>query len=336
MKLASLRGMSFTNNIIFDVKNSGNRDNCFAPYIHLHKQMLKAGITLNTVDLNIGKAVNFELHHDVQGQTSSSLNYLLMLESDFIAKSNGVARNWDRYRKVFTWRDDLVDGKKFIKIYFPNPIVIPFVDGWRSRSHFCVLIAGNKSLSFSDDRDLYKERVKTIRWFEKNASLDFDLYGVDWDLPAPPTGRFRNIHRKVWRAFSNLINVNPFPSYLGKVQQKRDVLTKARFAICYENVRDLPGYITEKIFDCFFSGCVPVYWGANNVTDYIPADCFIDRRKFADDAAIYAHLQSIKEEDFSGYQQRIITFLSSDAGQKFGSESFAETIVSTIVRDLEC
>ena len=48
------------------------------------------------------------------------------------------------------------------------------------------------------------------------------------------------------------------------------------FAICYENARDIPGYITEKIFDCFFAGCVPIYWGgAPNVTDHIPANTFI-------------------------------------------------------------
>ena len=45
-------------------------------------------------------------------------------------------------------------------------------------------------------------------------------------------------------------------------------------------MRDVLGYITEKIFDSFAAWCVPVYWGASNVTDYIPEGCFIDRRKF--------------------------------------------------------
>ena len=100
-------------------------------------------------------------------------------------------------------------------------------------------------------------------------------------------------------------------------------------------MRDLPGYITEKIFDSFFSGCVPVYWGANNVTDYIPADCFIDRRQFKDTEAVYLHLKRITEDEFKGYQQRIAAFLASDAAKPFSSEVFAETIVSTIAKDLE-
>jgi len=118
------------------------------------------------------------------------------------------------------------------------------------------------------------------------------------------------------------------------VAQKRDVLTRTRFAICYENVRDLPGYITEKIFDCFFSGCVPVYWGAGNITDHIPADCFVDRRQFRDTEEVYNFLKAMTEQEFIGYQQRIAAFLQSDAAYPFGSEFFAETIVTTIVQDL--
>lgn len=36
---------------------------------------------------------------------------------------------------------------------------------------------------------------------------------------------------------------------------------KTKHYFCFENVRDLPGYITEKIFDCFFAEYIPIYWG---------------------------------------------------------------------------
>jgi hypothetical protein len=42
------------------------------------------------------------------------------------------------------------------------------------------------------------------------------------------------------------------------VDSKKNTLEKYKFSICYENARDIPGYITEKIFDCFFAGCVPI------------------------------------------------------------------------------
>jgi hypothetical protein len=126
-----------------------------------------------------------------------------------------------------------------------------------------------------------------------------------------------------------------FSSYRGKVTSKLETMQKYRFSICYENVRDLPGYITEKIWDSFFAGCVPVYWGSSNITNYIPEDCFIDRRKFANHEELYKFMVSMTEAEYTAYQARIATFLSSEKARPFSAEAFAETIVNTIVRDLE-
>jgi hypothetical protein len=334
MKVASLRGSGLASNNIFDSNSAANRDDCFAPYVLLRSQMLEAGISLNTVDINTSNRIDIELHQDVKDITEAPLNYLLMFETVFVMPSNGVEKNREKYRRIFTWRDDLVDGDRFIKINFPNPLIIPKIDGWGERDRFCCLIAGNRTLAVRDGTVLYPERVKAIRWFEQHAPQDFDLYGVDWDMPVMPHGLRGKLLRRVWRVLKKVINLRPFPSYRRRLGHKREVLLHTRFAICYENVRDLPGYITEKIFDCFFSGCVPVYWGASNITDHIPSECFIDRRQFADTEAVYRYLKTITEEEFRGYQRRIAAFLASDAARPFGSEAFAETIVSAIVEDL--
>lgn len=299
------------------------------------KEKLKHyGIEINTGDVNGRRPLAFELHMDVQKQSISSQCYLLMLETTQVCPANGISSNWDCYRKVFTWNDELVDGDRFVKINFPNPIHVHPIDGFSNRDRFCCLISSNRALAVQDDRILYPERVHAIRWFEQHAPQDFDLYGVDWDMPVVCGGSVGIIERRFWRALGRFLALRPFPSYRGKVAHKRDVLTHTRFAICYENVRDLPGYITEKIFDCFFSGCVPVYWGASNITDHIPADCFIDRRQFRDTGEVYSFLKAMSEQEFCGYQQRIAAFLQSDAAHPFSSEFFAETIVTTIVQDI--
>ena len=326
---------SFRKNSIFDLTHPWNRDNCFYPYYLLREKFKCNYIEINTSDIQGNESCGFALHMDIQDGTFSAPSYLLMLETPQVYPENGISENWNRYNKVFTWRDDLVDGNKFIKINFPNSIVISHVDGWSNRNRFCCLISSNRTLAMSDERILYPERVNTIRWFEKNAPADFDLYGIGWDIPVAPSGLRGKLFRLFWRGLTHFIKLRPFPSYRRKIEHKRDVLQHTRFSICYENVRDLPGYITEKIFDSLFSGCVPVYWGANNVTDYIPADCFIDRRNFIDTEAVYNHLKTITEEEFCSYQQRIATFLASDAARLFGSEAFAETIVNTIVKDLD-
>jgi hypothetical protein len=332
-RFAALRGNALTQNTPFDRHSAANRDDCFAPYILLREKLLVAGFHLDTADQASGESLAFELHQDVQRESGTALNYLLMLENELIMRDNGKPANWNKYRKIFTWNDLLVDGERFIKINFPNPIVVHAADGYSTRDRFCCLIAGNKSLSLEDSRNLYPERVKVIRWFEANASQDFDLYGVGWDLPEAVGGVLGKVQRHLWQALGRVVKLRPFPSYRGKVAHKREVLTRTRFAICYENVSDLPGYITEKIFDCFFAGCVPVYWGADNVSDHIPHDCFIDRRSFPDIESVYHFLKAMPEDKFIGYQRRIAAFLQSDAGYKFGSEFFANTIVKTIVQD---
>jgi hypothetical protein len=107
-----------------------------------------------------------------------------------------------------------------------------------------------------------------------------------------------------------------------------------RFSICYENVRDLPGYVTEKIWDSFFAGCVPIYWGASNITSYIPEDCFIDRRKFTSHDELYRFMVSMSESEYITYQERIEAFLVSEKARPFSAEAFSEIIVNTILKDL--
>ena len=334
MKLSLLRGNGLKKNIIFDLNNDANRDNCFAPYVLMKEVFYGYGIQVNTADVIQNRSISFELHQDIQFKTQATINYLLMFETGFVKIEHNNFNFFSRYKKIFTWNDDLVDGNRFIKINFPNPIQVHPVDGFKNRNRFCCLIAANKTLAVVDGRDLYLERVKTIRWFEKNAPTDFDLYGIGWHIPAWGRGKLGKLLRRLFGSLSKLIPIKPFPSYRGKVEHKKEVLTNTRFAICYENVKDLPGYITEKIFDCFFSGCIPVYWGANNITDYIPANCFVDRRQFEDHEALYYFLKAITEAEFKGYQQHISDFLQSDKAYPFSADFFAKTIVETIVNDL--
>ena len=44
------------------------------------------------------------------------------------------------------------------------------------------------------------------------------------------------------------------------VQDKQKWLQEYKFNICFEN-SSYPGYLTEKLFDAYNAGCVPIYWG---------------------------------------------------------------------------
>lgn len=108
-------------------------------------------------------------------------------------------------------------------------------------------------------------------------------------------------------------------------------MEKYRFSICYENARDIPGYITEKIFDSFFAGCVPVYRGASNVTDFIPKNCFVDKRDFASYEELYKFLKSMPDDDYMAYLNNIENFLSAPEAMPYRSEGFASKVAEAVL-----
>ena len=95
----------------------------------------------------------------------------------------------------------------------------------------------------------------------------------------------------------------------------------------------IPGYITEKIFDCFFAGCVPVYWGAPNITEHIPQNCFIDRRKFKSHEELYSYIKNMPENEYQTIQMNIENYLFSEKAEPYRAETFANTIVEHILND---
>lgn len=240
-------------------------------------------------------------------------------EFDFsrLAKENLVLFMWEpptvqpevhdpkvqaQFGKIFTWDDDLVDNKRFFKFHYPN--LRPRLKSIPSfeEKKFCTLIASRLSSRFP--KELYSEREKAIQFFEDKPG-EFDLYGRFWEK----------------RGYKN---------YRGTIGDKLAVLKNYKFSICYENTRDVRGYITEKIFDCFAAGSVPIYWGASNVADYIPEECFIDRRKFASYEELYAFLKKMSPEEYDRYLKCTEAFLKSDAAQVFSPDHFIQTFLQII------
>lgn len=306
------------NNEIFDLSSPLNRDNCFHPYSLLKKEFSNQGFNLSTEDINSQAHSRHLICYNTRQRTKRA--FLLLMESEVIMPKLWRSLNSKEYKKIFTWQDNLVDGDKFIKINFPNtfPKIIPKVYEGKK---LAALIAGNKNAAHP--KELYSSRIETIRWFEKYKPNDFDLFGTNWNRLYLP---FLNLNVP-----SSLIPSRAFTSYRGTVESKIDTLKKYKFSICYENAKDIPGYITEKIFDSFFAGCVPVYWGANNITKHIPADCFIDRRVFDDHHSLYEYLANMPESEYFRYIEAIRTYLVSEKASSFSSAHFVSTIVKNVV-----
>ncbi|MDC7704764.1 glycosyltransferase family 10 domain-containing protein [Vogesella indigofera] len=328
------------NNQIFDLNNKEtNRDDCCYPYWLLKKNLETYNIILQTPDLPIPKngIAEFCIYNDYRPNeytpSSTEKKYIIALETPEIHPANAIEALPRNANMIFSWRKNLTNLTS-THLFFPNKIKLTPQPKYSSRQFFACMIAGNKSLKIKTKENLYIERKKTIKWFERNAKDSFHLYGAGWNNPAMPMGKIgRYIARKIG-CIAKIVKHPPFPSYKGKVESKIKTLRNFKYSICYENIYGYNGYITEKIFDCFFAGCIPIYWGAPDIDQYIPANCYIDRRQFSSHEELLHYLQGISEQDFIGYQERIHNFLQSDAAKPFSAEYFANTITKQILQDL--
>ncbi len=57
----------------------------------------------------------------------------------------------------------------------------------------------------------------------------------------------------------------------------------------------LPGYTTEKLFDCFKAGTVPIYWGNPEITRDVNPKAFINCNDYEND--FDAVIERVKEID---------------------------------------
>ncbi|MDD4911635.1 MAG: glycosyltransferase family 10 [Sideroxydans sp.] len=302
----------------------------------LREQFLEKGIELNTPDINEGRPVAFDLYFEGRELISNIVpKYLVALENPNINHWNENREYCVKYNKVFAWDKRLYDMPNVVQIRYPHHIVCESFPNFAQRDRFCCLINANKLFRNPPPNDLYQERLNTIRWYESHAPEYFDLYGMGWHKPAPAYTPIGKINRSVASLRAKLFGYLPFPSYRGTVVDKRDVMRRSKFSFCYENTKGPDNYITEKIFDSMMSGCVPVYWGPDNVLDHIPADCFIDRNAFRDTAAVHAHLLSLTQDQYEKYQQNIANYVAGEGLKSFGAEHFVITVVESITSDLQ-
>jgi len=237
----------------------------------------------------------------------SRMIFILMV-SPFVMPENYDKSFHQHADIVFTYLDDLVDNEKYFKYFQAQPL--PFINPYRVsyiNKQMVTLIANNQYSNVPGE--LYSEQRRAIEYFERNLRDEFDVYGSGWENATDTC-------------------------YKGQVPGKLAVLSKYKYCICYENGAS-NGYITEKIFDCFFAGCVPIYLGAPNITDYIPTNTFIDRRSFVSYEELHSYVNSIGEGEYSSYLANIQQFLHSDAFQKFTYANFAQTIAQVLEKNIE-
>jgi hypothetical protein len=162
-------------------------------------------------------------------------------------------------------------------------------------------------------RDLYLERLRAIDHFADRP--DFDVRGQGWERRHPAVSQ--RLHNRVLRA------------YRGPVAEKLTTLADYKFSLCLENSR-FDGYVSEKIFDCFFTGTIPIYLGAPDIERYVPPETFVDLRRFRGYSDLEHFLNDLDDKRARQYVEAAADFVRSPAYARYEQEQFASALVEAL------
>jgi hypothetical protein len=325
---------------MFEDPSSPIGDDLSYPTVYLGRKLKAAGHKVATLDMDdlskFDAAVFFDhptflnSYYRQLRKTSKQKMYLFLLENPANRPDNYWKSNHEPFDKVFTYLPELVDGKKYFRFHLPNRLPENFKINRSEKTKFCTTIASQKYLAHP--QEIYSERVRAVRWFEQNHLEEFDLYGTGWNRFFFK-GRLARANMFLSKFYQGPLKGwvrNDFPSYRGTVKSKNATLRQYRFSICYENAI-FPGYVTEKIFDCLFAGCVPVYLGAPDIEKEVPPTAFIDQRHFKSYEELYQFLKGMSPAEYEAYLTAIENYVNSEQIRRYGAEAFASVVFDQII-----
>ena len=329
--------------------------NMLYSFIHLKKVLLEYGIDLSTRDINTPEESAllfcFDNPHLLLAEKKPGQTWCLIINDPPIY----YPQSWDpayhtRFDYVFTFDETLVDNKKYF--YYPFAIDTEYfsIPEIVSEKEF-----NNRTLATFVSHAIHKypdkkhpgstlhRRYETIKWYGNNHPQDFGFYGGtfikrDYYFGFKGVGLIKKfIPKNIFQSLAAFMQRNLIKVYKGELKslEKFDVIKKYNFYYCYENTIGINGYVCEKIFDCLYSGIVPVYWGAPNISELIPYQCFIDGTKFKDEASLYTFIKKMKYTEYRNYLEQARIFLHSKEMERFTVSNSIQCIIAPLKKVLD-
>jgi hypothetical protein len=319
---------AYDNERFFDINNSVlNRDDGLLPYYNLKNDLEKIGYLVTTFDnylkynnedlagalyISFGRLRSIELLNRIKLR----LFAFFLLEPPLVDKKmyNFLPSLTKAFQNVFIhntsgncYNLENVDSSKLRKLYWPQPQAEVNDKCWNNTNRYnkIVLINGHHKPKSYAGKELYSERIKWA--IELDKTIGVDLYGRGW------TKIFAR--SSFWLVY--LLNFKKIKNiYIGPCESKIVTMSQYTFALCFENLR-MDGYITEKIFDCFFAGTIPIYWGGSDIEKWIPANCYIDIRKFINPENLALYLKEMPNNEILSFRKNAKNFVESEKNRKY-------------------
>lgn len=224
---------------------------------------------------------------------------LYTFDRERFAEADVVVFHVPTIRRVKPWRLEKRPGQLWVAWTMESIVNYPLLDDPRSAAAFDLRMTYERSADvwtpylppFFADR--YRRPVP-----EKTEAAPLVMFQSS---SHDRSGRIRYAtelmkHIRI-DSYGTVLNNRTLPQPDRGIATKRAVIGRYKFCIAFEN-SVAPDYVTEKLFDGFMAGAVPVYRGAPNVADFVPSpDSYIDANAFAGPAALAAHLGALAADD---------------------------------------
>ncbi len=335
-------------------------DQLMAPYAHLRTVLNARGIDVHTADAlpdaggggrniyvsigNLSRCASLAKRADV---TLSAFFAMECPVNDPLMYRR-LRRKHALFRRIYSWSDaaslEPYVGARLELQHFCWPQSFSQVHEklWSGTDRkFLVIMNGNKLPALSG-ATLHAQRLLAIQHFGRTGEID--LYGREWDQPPHRVGFSRRpytvrvLERRA-RAWWQTIRPDPLlvaarRAWRGPANSKSQTLANYKFAICFENMV-MKGWITEKLFDCFFTGTIPVYLGAPDIEQYVPPECYVDMRRFGGFRELHEYLRAMSDAEAREYREAARRYLASPAFHQFSKEAFADIYWNFIRQDAD-
>lgn len=214
---------------------------------------------------------------------------------------------------LLTWRDSLAtipNAETFTLPISPRQLTVDQSLDEPDLTNRKLLANVTSDKTSTHSEELYTERRRVIEFYDDHQPDEFTLYGLGWNNGITPA----DITKGRWdmTSYDVYAGVVDYDADEG-VRSKKDAYANHKFALAFENVTGLDGYVSEKIFDVFAAGRVPVYWGASNVDEYLPSETYVDYRDFGNPRRLHEYLTSVTPAEYEAYRTAIEQFLRREA-----------------------
>lgn len=189
------------------------------------------------------------------------------------------------------------------------PFIGPAFSGWK-----CPPLA----LATQNVGELYSRRREIASAASHVCPDAVDVWGEGW-RGEPMSWLHRFLPN---RAFA--VGRGPFKG------EKMQLLPRYRFCLSFENVIASIGYISEKIFDPMYAGVVPIYLGDRDIQKEVPAEAYVDARRFRTDRELLEYVLTCPEQEWARLRSAGRQFVTSERMSVWLPEAFAESVIRVL------